>query len=180
MLGKNSARIIAALICVSCLGAINGMIITSPRIYYAAGRDYQALGVIGSWNQRRNQPWLATLLQAVVTILLFLLCFQYENPFRVILVVSAPFFWAFLGLTGIALIVLRGKNAIADSDHAFRVPLYPLPPLILAAACLAMMWTAIEFAISEKYWGAGSAICGIMILGIILSLILSPSRADQE
>ena len=174
--GQQSVRIIASLICISCLGAINGIVITSPRIYYAAGRDYSALRFIGKWDERRNQPWLATLLQAVVTILLFLLCFQYENPFRVILIVSAPFFWAFLGLAGLTLIVLRWKVKFVQGEKVFRVPLYPLPPLILAAACFAMMWSAVDFAISQKYWGAGSAILGIMILGVILSLVLAPSE----
>ena len=33
VLGQRSGQLIAALVCISCLGAINGMILTSPRIY---------------------------------------------------------------------------------------------------------------------------------------------------
>ena len=175
--GKQSARMIACLICISCLGAMNGIVITSPRIYYAAGRDYKQLKWIGSWDELRNQPWIATMLQALVTILLFVLCFQYENPFRVILVVSAPFFWAFLGMTGLALIVLRRKVRVQDSENSYRVPFYPFSPLLLAISCFAMMWSAVDYAVSQKYWGAGLAICGIMIAGIILSLII---RSDNS
>ena len=179
-IGQQAARIVAALICVSCLGAINGIIITSPRIYYAAGRDYSALEFIGSWDARRNQPWLATLLQTLVTVLLFVLCFQYDNPFEVILVVSAPFFWAFLGLTGIALIVLRFKRAQAAAEDSFRVPLYPLPPIVLALACFAMTWSAVDYVIAKKYWVAGATICVIMFVGICLSLILRPTDPLPE
>lgn len=178
-IGQQSARIVAALICVSCLGAINGIIITSPRIYYAAGRDYSALEFIGRWDARRNQPWLATLLQALVTILLFFLCFQYENPFRVILVVSAPFFWTFLGLTGLALIVLRNKRKISPTEDSFRVPFYPLPPIVLAIACFAMTYSAIDHVIDEKYWVAGATICGIMFVGSFLSLFLPATKQSK-
>ena len=98
-IGSRGSQIISGLICISCLGAINGIIITSPRIYYAAGRDFKLLHALGKWNHERDQPWLATAVQALVTIGLFCLCFRYENPFGVIVVVSAPFFWTFLGLS---------------------------------------------------------------------------------
>ena len=182
-IGRQATRIIAGLICISCLGAINGIIITSPRIYYAAGRDYSALRFVGRWNEKRNQPWLATLLQAVVTILLFLLCFQYENPFNVILVASAPFFWAFLGLTGLALIVLRYKVKTSQEEDYFRVPFYPIFPIVLAIACFAMTGSAVQYLIAKAYWGAGGTILCILLVGVFLSLVLDPNgtpKIDQE
>lgn len=170
-----SARLVAALVCVSCLGAINGIMLTSPRIYYAAGRDYQALDQLGRWDARRDQPWQATVAQAVVTVLLFSLCFRYENPFSVIVQVSAPVFWSFLGVTGLALIVLRYKNRSGvEPEFAYRVPFYPLPPIVLAIVCFAMTYSSISWVIKQEFWVSGGLVAGLMAVGILVGLFLKP------
>ena len=170
LMGQRGAQIIAALICISCLGAINGIIITSPRIYYAAGRDYRALGLLGRWSSKRDQPWIATVLQAAVTIGLFCLCFRFEDPFEVIVVVSAPFFWTFLGLVGMALIVLRHR--IKDADTGFRTPFYPLEPAILMVSCFAMAYSSMNYVITQEYWGAAGIVIVLMTVGLVFGLTL--------
>ena len=42
-MGPIGNRVLSALVCVSCLGSINAMIFTSPRIYWATATDYSAL-----------------------------------------------------------------------------------------------------------------------------------------
>lgn len=179
--GPYSARLVAALVCISCLGAINGIMLTSPRIYYAVGRDYSMLGMLGQWDEQRNQPWQATVAQAIVTILLFSLCFRYENPFHVIVEISAPVFWLFLGVTGLALIVLRYKNSAGKSekDFAYRVPFYPLPPIILAIVCFAMTYSSLNYVIGKRYYISGGLVAGILVFGIPLSLVLRSSGSKQ-
>ena len=49
----------------------------------------------------------------------------------------------------------------SDVSH-YRVPLYPLPPLILAAACLWMLYSSITYA------GMGS------IIGVIVLFVGTP------
>jgi amino acid transporter len=169
------AQIVAALICISCLGAINGIIITSPRIYYAAGRDFQLIRSLGHWNESRNQPWTAIAAQAVVTAGLFLLCFQHENPFKVIVVATAPFFWGFLGLVAVALIMLRFKRPQPESSSIYRVPLFPLEPMLLAGACFAMAYSSTRYLVSEGYWLTGSVVFSVMLTGIILGFVLRNS-----
>lgn len=174
-IGSRGSQIISGLICISCLGAINGIIITSPRIYYAAGRDFKLLHALGKWNHERDQPWLATAVQALVTIGLFCLCFRYENPFGVIVVVSAPFFWTFLGLAGISLIVLRKKFPDQTSKAVFRTPFFPFEPVVLAIACFLMTFASIQHLISEKVWVAVGVVVTMMVIGIGLGLILRGS-----
>ena len=175
-LGQRGAQIVAALICISCLGAINGIIITSPRIYHAAGRDYRMLRMLGHWSESSGQPWIATALQAVVTIGLFCLCFQFDDPFEVIIVVSAPFFWTFLGLVGIALIVLRIR--IKDAT-GFRTPLYPLEPLILTVSCFAMAYASAKHVFDEGYFTAAGIVTGLMVLGLLFGLTLRPEIQNE-
>ena len=171
--GEKAAKIVAALICISCLGAINGIIITSPRIYFAAGRDYPLFGSLGAWDTKRNQPWIATSVQAVVTIAFCILCFQYKDPFEVIVVSSAPFFWSFLGLAGLSLIVFRRRNSNESQEKKyFQTPLFPLEPLVLATACFAMAYSSLNHMMAMDYWLAFIAVVVTMVIGAILSVLI--------
>ena len=53
---------------------------------------------------------------------------------------TAPVFWLFMFLVAISIIVFRMREP--NRELPFRVPLYPLPPLILAAACAWMFYSA--------------------------------------
>ena len=188
LIGLESSRLVSALVCISCLGAINGIILTSPRIYFAAGQDYPQLGVLGRWDRKRDLPWPATMAQAAVTVVLLLVCYTYSNAFEVILITTAPVFWLFLGITALTLIILRFRPASRSNTGnqpspetpgnadapVFRVPLFPLPPLILAAACLAMVYTSVDYLIANQYWLAAGLIGTIMLIGIGLAVVLKP------
>jgi len=181
LLGQRSGQLIAALVCVSCLGAINGMILTSPRIYYAVGRDFRPLAFLSQWNRSRDVPWQAILLQAIVTIGLISICLLYRNAFEVIVVVTAPYFWAFLALTVVALIVLRFKTdfrpSMDDRDAGiYRVPLYPLPPVFFGGVCMGLLYNAITYLYAMKYGVAFAVVSGLMGVGVVLSLCFSGPR----
>lgn len=180
--GRRGGQLMAGLICISCLGAINGIIITSPRIYYAAGKDYPILKLLGQWDSVRDQPWVAAISQAAVTIAFCLLCFQYKNPFDVILIASAPFFWAFLGLVGISVIVLRYRHFELANSDAFKLPLYPVEPLVLSVACFAMTYSSFKHMLEQKLWLAMFSVFGMMLIGILLGLYLpvKPSKLDVQ
>ncbi len=167
--GHQGSQIIAGLICISCLGAINGIIITSPRIYYAAGQDFPLLSFLGNWNSRRNQPWIATVAQAIVTVGFCMLCFQYQNPFEVILVASAPLFWIFLGLAGFSLIVFRFREPTTTTANHYRAPFFPITPLILTLSCGAMAFSSLKHMLSQGYWLAIVAVFGVILVGFVMS-----------
>lgn len=169
-LAERAKELVAALICISCLGAVNGMIITSPRIYYAVGRDYPALSFLAKWNEERSCPWQAILLQAVVTISLILFCLKYGNIFKVLLIASAPYFWTFLGTTVLSLLVFRSREK-SKGTH-FRLPFYPFEPIFFAIVCVGLTYNAIEHLISQKYQMIAIAIGGMMLVGVVLGVVL--------
>src|SRR5215210_4064700 len=55
-LGERGAGAISALVCVSSLGAVNGMILTGARIYYAVGTEHRAYAWLGRWDLRLGTP----------------------------------------------------------------------------------------------------------------------------
>ena len=63
-----------------------------------------------------------------------------RDGFEAMVAYTAPVFWLFMFLVAISIIVFRMREP--DRELPFRVPLYPLPPLILAAACAWMFYSA--------------------------------------
>ncbi|MEM7455057.1 MAG: amino acid permease [Planctomycetota bacterium] len=179
--GTRSSQLVAALICISCLGAINGMILTSPRIYFSLGRDIKPLAFLARLNMRRDAPWQAIILQAVITIGLILLCLRYTNAFGVILAVTAPYFWGFLGATVLSLLVFRYSRTRKDDSSTstapiFKVPLFPLPALFFAAVCGAMAWSSIQHVIEERYTTVAVIVLSTMVVGVFAAFILSSRK----
>jgi amino acid transporter len=181
-LAERSSELVAALICISCLGAVNGMIITSPRIYYAVGRDYPALGFLGKWNDERSCPWQALLVQAVVTISLILFCILNKlsaiGTFDLLLVASAPYFWSFLGVTVLSLLIFRSREK-TKGDH-FRLPLFPFEPIFFAIVCAGLTYNAIDYLIFKEYQMFTLAIGGLMLIGVVLGVILKAKTGAGE
>ena len=68
-IGSVGSRLFNILVCISCLGAINAMIFTSPRIYWATADDYPGLQWMAGSKEGRGW-WRAMLLQSIVTLVL--------------------------------------------------------------------------------------------------------------
>ena len=184
-LGQRSSQLIAFLVCISCLGAINGMILTSPRVYYAVGRDVRPLRFLSQWSHQRDVPWQAIVLQTVVTIGLILICLRFKNAFEVIVVVTAPYFWAFLGITVFALIVLRNRTGFQQSTDdpkagIFRVPWYPLPPIFFAAICFGLLYNTINYLFKQEYGIPFAVVSGVMAVGVLLSFLFSAKKYQAD
>jgi hypothetical protein len=85
---------------------------------------------------------------------------------------TAPVFWFFLLLVGIALFVLRRRGLPAAS---YRVPLYPLTPLVFCASAAYMLHASLA------YTGAGALFgVGVLALGLPVWLYVRRrgARAD--
>ena len=74
---------------------------------------------------------------------------------------TAPAFWLFFLLTGISLFVLRRQPPV--NADPFRVPLYPVTPLVFCAMCCFMLWSSVSYAMSLDPGSIG-AMVGIAML----------------
>lgn len=68
VLGENGVTAIRAIIMVSALGAVNGLIFAGSRVYATLGNDHRLFGFLGHWQPGRGAPILALLAQAAITI----------------------------------------------------------------------------------------------------------------
>jgi amino acid transporter len=166
-LGNGGRAAISVLVMISALGAINGMILTSSRVYATLGADYPVFAWLASWNQRTGAPLASIAIQAIAAVLLILSVGtaagravvdaslgavgapglpwnEYFGGFETLLAGSAPIFWSFFLLTGIAVFLLRRKHPAVQ--RPFSVPLYPLPLLVFCVTSLYMLYSSVVYA----------------------------------
>jgi amino acid transporter len=161
-LGGYGARAISLLVVISCLGAINGMLLTGSRVFYALGTHHPAFQWLGAWNAATGVPLRSLVLQVLVTLGLVIAC-RGDEGFGRLVAFTAPFYWGFIALVGVALVVLRlaGRTQAA----AYRVPLFPLTPLIFIATSGAMVYAGINYALSkhaaEAWWAVAVVVSGV-------------------
>lgn len=155
ILGDPGAKFISVLITISTLGAASGTIFTGARTNYALGRTFRPLRFMGRWNDKTNTPLSALLVQGLIALALVIFGELQRRGFETLVEYTAPVFWFFFLLTGIALFVLRRSDP--DRFRPFRVPLYPFTPLLFCVACCYMLWSSVA------YTGLG-AIAGIAVL----------------
>lgn len=162
-LGDAGAIVVSALVAVAALTSINATMITGARMTYAFGQDYAALGFMGRWNARASTPVNALVVQALVALALVGLGTLTRQGFSTVVEYTAPVFWLFFFLTGVSLFVLRIKDPAAA--RPFRVPLYPLTPMLFCATCLYML------ASSLAYTGVGAAV-GVAVLAAGIPVLI--------
>lgn len=176
--GSWGGRFISALICVSALGAINGMVFTGARIYYAMGTEHRLYAWLGQWDQRKGTPIPSLLIQAVVTLALIVGFGWYQGGFKALAVFTTPVFWIFFLPIGFSLFVLRWREP--HIERPYRVPLYPVVPILFCLSSLFMLWSSLTWAYTNRGYEALWAI-GIMAVGVVLCFFdPRPREAEQQ
>jgi basic amino acid/polyamine antiporter, APA family len=155
-LGSGGARLTGALVVVAAVTSINAAIFTGSRSSYAVGRDVRALGFLGHWHPITRTPVNALLTQGTVALALVALGGLTRRGFETMVEYTAPVFWLFLFLTGVALLVLRRHDP--GRPRPFRVPFYPLTPLAFCATSGYLVYSSLA------YTGLG-ALVGVGVLG---------------
>ena len=124
-------------VAVAIVNAAIACIISFARFFYSTGRDGAWGAPFDAWatavHPRFGTPWLATLVVgAVGTAACFL-------PLPLLLVLSG----AGIGITylAMALAALAGRWRGAAAHSPYRMPLFPLAPLVTIAALAYVFWT---------------------------------------
>lgn len=139
MFPRVGGRLISALVCISALGVVNGQVFTGARISYALGADHRLFAWLGRWNPRTGTPVAALVVQAGVAIAIVVLLGSFH---RTILYTAAAVYLFYLA-TSVAVVVLRHKEP--DVARPYRVRGYPLTVWIFAAACVALIASALAY-----------------------------------
>ena len=128
--GSTLAKWVAVGVALAIVNAIIAWVLACARFFFGTARDRSWGKPLDTWmttiHPRFGSPWLGTLLIGAVGIAT---CFV---PLQVLLVLSGS------GLVviyaGIAVAAMVGRGTGASSHAAYRMPLYPLAPIVTLIA----------------------------------------------
>jgi amino acid transporter len=162
--GPAGSALVSAVVMVSALSSANATMITGARSNFALGCDLGRLSFLAVWSERRSTPTNALLVQGAVATLLVAFGAFARNGFENMVAYTAPVFWLVLLSTGVSLFVLRRRDP--QRPRPFRVPLYPLTPLLFTAASAFMLYSSLAYA------GLGAALgVAVLALGVPVYLL---------
>ena len=190
-IGYRASVVMSLVVMCSALGAIHGMLFSSSRLLSAIGEDYTIFARWNVWSQR-GTPAVAIMTVAFISLVLVQAVGteygrsltvsmatgiglpkpdwdQYFGGFQTLVAATAPIFWFFFGLVGFAVMILRKTDG--QRHRPFRVPWYPIPPLVFLASSLFMLWKSLDYAKELTLLSLP-----VFVLGLILSWTPHTSR----
>lgn len=163
---------ISILVCVSSLGAVNGLIFTGARISYALGRDHRIVAPLGVWNAATGTPVRALLAQGAIALALILALGTYANA----ILYTAPVVYAFYLATSAAVFVLRRRDP--HTPRPYRVTGYPWTTLVFCGVCGWLIYSAAVYKPNIAL-----AALGLLVLGLplyALSRAVGPATRNSS
>jgi basic amino acid/polyamine antiporter, APA family len=143
VLGARAAPLAALVFLVSTIGSLNGVILAAARVPYAAARDGLFFAPFARLHPRSRVPVTSLVLLAVWGALLA--ASGTFDQLTNMAVMSYALFWIPVSL---AVLVLRRK--LPDVPRSFRVPGYPLVPLLFALVMVCIVASALLTATAES------------------------------
>jgi len=173
--GPFGAQLIGAIVGIATLTSINATMIVGARTNYALGRDWPQLGLMSRWQGDKNVPLIAFLVQGAIALALIGFGALQKDGFATMVEFTAPVFWFFFLLTGVALFVLRFREPAIS--RPFKVPLYPILPVIFVATCAYLFYSSVAYAQSKQ---AVSIALYVMLAGFVVWGLLRLTRKPQH
>ncbi len=158
LFGPIGGKIITVGILISVFGCINGYLLTGPRIIYTLGQQKSIPVSFGKLN-KNDVPANATLLMAVLAAL-----YALSGQFNLLSDLSMFAVWSFYVLTFIGVMKLRKTHP--NLNRPYKVPLYPIVPLIAIFSGL--------FVVLNQLFFAGAKSTMMSLGGVIVTLIGLP------
>jgi amino acid transporter len=176
--GPLGEKAIAFMVAVAALTSINATMIVGARTNYALGRDWPALERLALWDGPKGTPLNAMRIQSLAAIALVLLGAWTGSGFKAMVEFTAPVFWLFFLLSGVALFVLRFREP--GAERPFRVPFYPLLPALFCASCAYMLWSSLSYVYSQSLGGLNAAWIGVAVLALGAVLLILLMRLPRK
>ena len=154
-IGGSGGEIMAVLVILSTLGAMNGVILAGPRVYLAMANDGLLFRWAGAVHPVHRTPHRAIVLQAVWSSVLVV-----TGTYRALFTRVVYTEWIFFGLLAAALFLLRRR---ADYRPAYRVWGYPLLPALFALSSAGIVINQIMHEPADSMWGLGLVLAGLPV-----------------
>lgn len=165
LIGAGGVAFVSTTVMISTFGTMNNSLFTAPRIIFAAADD----GLFPKWiarvHPRFTTPWVSIALCVSLGVA-FVLARTFEQLTDMFVIAFLPFYA--LGVA--AIFRLRGRP---DYQPAFKVPLYPIVPLIFLGSVAALLINQLMDPVA-RVWTAW--MYGIILLGVPLYYLVQKTR----
>ncbi len=155
LIGFGGGATMSAIVMFSTFGALSGIILAGPRVYYSMARD----GLLFRWfaeiHPRFHTPHRAILLQGVWSCVLVA-----TGTFRVLFTRVIYTEWVFFGLMAIGLLLLRRRP---DLRRNFSVWGYPVLPAAFIVSSFAIVVNQIMSNTAESMFGLSFVLIGLPV-----------------
>jgi len=166
--GPLGELLIVAVVAITSLSVMNALLISGARTTYAAARDLPRRTALAAWDPSRGIPPVSVIAMGAVALALVGLGTATRGGFATMVDYLSPVYWFFLMLSGGAVIVLRWR--LPGAPRPFRVPLFPLLPLLFSGCSAYLLWSSVT------YVKAGAVVgLAVLVLGALLLWPLSRS-----
>ncbi|MCC7051789.1 MAG: amino acid permease [Gemmatimonadaceae bacterium] len=153
VMGPAAGWLIAGAIIVSMYSAAHATVITVPRVYFAMARD-------GLFFRRLTEvhPTFGTPAIAIITSCTWALVLALTGTFEQLLTYVVFIGWIFYAMGAAAVIALRIKRP--DAVRPFRVPGYPVTPLLFVLAAVVIVGNTVWSQPKEALIGIAVVLAG--------------------
>ena len=158
LLGFGGGAVMAGIVMFSTFGALAGIVLAGPRVYYAMAQDGMLFRWMGAVHPRYRTPYRAIVLQAIWSSLLVL-----TGTYRALFTRVIYTEWIFFALLALGLVLVRRRTDVRRRYSAFG---YPVLPVLFALASLAIVANQLISNTKESLVGLGFVAVGIPVYAL--------------
>jgi APA family basic amino acid/polyamine antiporter len=172
VLGSGGADALSALVVLSTLGGMTGIILAGPRVYLAMADDGLLFRWAGAVHPRYRTPHIAIVLQAVWSSVLVL-----TGTYRALFTRVVYTEWIFFALMAASLFFLRQRSGYAPT---YRVWGFPLLPAVFVVSSAAIVLHQVATEPVESLMGLGLVLAGLPVYWIWTRRRLSDKPRSRQ
>jgi len=167
--GGHGAQIMSALVILSTLGAMNGVILAGPRVYLAMAHDGLLFKWVGAVHPKFRTPHRAIALQAAWSCVLVA-----TGSYRALFTRVVYTEWIFFGMLAAGLFLLRRRAGYAPP---YRVWGYPVLPAIFVVSTAGIVLNQI---VAQPLESAGGLLFVLLGLPVYYIWARNPTKTMQQ
>lgn len=155
LVGFGGGAFMSALVVFSTFGAMNGIILCGPRVYYSMAQDGLLFRWVGDIHPRFRTPYKAIILQGVWSAVLVA-----TGTYRVLFTRVVYTEWIFFGLMAIGLYIFRRRPGLSPG---YRIWGYPVLPAVFIFFSFAVAVNQVVSDPKESLLGLSLVLIGLPV-----------------
>jgi APA family basic amino acid/polyamine antiporter len=153
VVGSRAGKLVALAILISMFSAANAIALNAPRVYYAMARDGVFFARLSRVHPRFGTPAFAIAAGGIWSAVL-----AASGTFDQLLTYVVFIGWIFYALAAASIFVYRKR--LPDAARPYRVPMYPLTPLLFIVAAMALVLNTVVTQPARAAVGLGIVFLG--------------------